>query len=202
MSPRYFKILSPDMKHKGFQFKEGLNELPENEPFNPDLNCGPGGFYFAKEEHIMEWYWLYVNIYQYHDEEEKATEYKLDTTPIIPLIAEVTLCKDSQLVEIEMENKLKTDKFILGKPYPITDYLIRCRFSPFEMTTPYFKRTTKQAEISTKQRIGNLQSEVITLQSEVRNLTFTAYTSSILAGIGGGLLLGGIGILLISKRYK
>lgn len=148
----------------------------------------------------MEWYDMYVNDFQYHDMKKYAEKTGNDTTPRIPLIAEVTLCEDSQLVE--METKLKTDKFILGKPYPITDYLIRCRFSPFEMTTPYFKRTTKQAEISTKQRIGNLQSEVITLQSEVRNLTFTAYTSSILAGIGGGLLLGGIGILLISKRYK
>jgi hypothetical protein len=200
MSPRYFKILSPDMKHNGFQFKEGLNELPENEPFNPDLNCGPGGFYFAKEEHIMEWYRLYVNYYQYHDMEEFKGRPDYDSTPIIPLIAEVTLCEDSQLVE--METKLKTDKFILGKPYPITDYLIRCRFSPETSTTPYFKRTTHKAEIDTKERIEDLQSEVITLQSEVRNLTFHAYTSSILAGIGGGLLLGGIGILLISKRYK
>ena len=160
-------------------------------PFDPDPTCNPGGFYFAKEEHIMEWYYLYVNPNQFHDEEEKANKFGFNTTPKIPLIAEVTLCEDSRVVE--METKLKTDKFILGKPYPITDYLVRCRFSdptdidPFRHVfyTPYFKRTTYSIE-------SDIHHKIINLQTEVRTYAFIAKSTTAVAGIALVLLLANI----------
>ena len=88
----FYKLLNPDFTHNGFVYKEGLNELPASEPFNPNPACGPGGLYCADESSIWKW----LRIYNYHRD---------------LLIAEVTLCPDSQVVS--MPDKYKTNKFIL-----------------------------------------------------------------------------------------
>jgi len=45
---KYYKIISEDHIHNGYEYKEGLNILGEG--FNPSGDCEPGGFYFARED--------------------------------------------------------------------------------------------------------------------------------------------------------
>jgi hypothetical protein len=88
----YYKILRSNLIHNGFVYKEGLNVLSEQ--FSYDIMCGPGGLYFTEDLYIFTWLTMY------------------DPRNINDIyIAEVELTNDSQIVR--MENKLKTDKFIL-----------------------------------------------------------------------------------------
>ena len=50
------KVLNNEEIHHGYQYKEGLNKLPEGEKFNDDetQSCAPGGFYFSNLENIHE----------------------------------------------------------------------------------------------------------------------------------------------------
>jgi hypothetical protein len=48
----YIKILSEDLKHNGFQYKEGLNV--DTIPFNPTGSCLPGGLYFTDEKYLLD----------------------------------------------------------------------------------------------------------------------------------------------------
>ena len=41
--------------HNGFQYKEGLNVLNNDEPFNSDPECGPGGLYCCFKEDFGMW---------------------------------------------------------------------------------------------------------------------------------------------------
>jgi hypothetical protein len=49
----YVKVLSNDLKHKGFQYKEGLNI--DTIPFNPTGTCKPGGLYFTAMENVFNY---------------------------------------------------------------------------------------------------------------------------------------------------
>lgn len=57
----YYKIMTKDQCHRGFQFKDGLNILPDNEVFAEKGDCVPGGFYFTNTQNI----WQYIEIGPY-----------------------------------------------------------------------------------------------------------------------------------------
>lgn len=50
---KFYKILSEDLKHHGFQYK--LGENIDILPFNPTYECTSGGLYFASLDHIFEY---------------------------------------------------------------------------------------------------------------------------------------------------
>ncbi len=51
----YYKIIGNNFG--SFPYKLGLNTLADNnEVFNPSQECGPGGLYFCKVEHIFKWF--------------------------------------------------------------------------------------------------------------------------------------------------
>ena len=101
--PAYVKLIRKDRTHNGLVLIEGLNSLKPGETFDPNRSCGPGGLYFCKEEDVGRWIGLY----------------KQD----LGFIATVTLCSDSTVITMEMDHKLKTDRFLLGVFQPIEDYL-------------------------------------------------------------------------------
>jgi len=51
----YYKAMYHDGKHHDFQYKDGLNCLPESEPFAEKGDCVKGGLYFAPAEHLHQW---------------------------------------------------------------------------------------------------------------------------------------------------
>lgn len=52
---KLYKILANDFKHYNYIYKEGLNELPTDEPFDPSGDCKAGGLYVTDEpEHWMQ----------------------------------------------------------------------------------------------------------------------------------------------------
>jgi hypothetical protein len=98
----YYKILRSDLTHNGFVYKEGLNILKE--PFFNDDFCGPGGLYFTDHHNMFKWLTLY------------------DPLSINDIyIAEVELLADSQIVK--MDDKFKTDKFILKNIQTFSNFL-------------------------------------------------------------------------------
>jgi hypothetical protein len=50
---RYVKILTKDLVHFNFQYKEGLNI--DTVPFNPTGSCQPGGLYFTTMENVFNY---------------------------------------------------------------------------------------------------------------------------------------------------
>lgn len=50
---QFYKILSEDMIHHGFQYKLGKNV--DILPFNPSGYCEPGGLYFTTFEHVFKY---------------------------------------------------------------------------------------------------------------------------------------------------
>ncbi len=91
----YVKLLCDDLNHNGFQYQEGLNICPD---FNFDEYNH--GFFFAKQEDIHKWFGIQPNLHW---------------------IVDVELLPDSQVVH--MDDKLKTDKFILKNKRPISEEL-------------------------------------------------------------------------------
>ena len=59
---KYYKITNKLEFHNGYQYKNGMNILPDI--FNDDENviCGAGGFYFTTAEHIHNFYYLGENV--------------------------------------------------------------------------------------------------------------------------------------------
>lgn len=99
-APRYYKVIRKNLIHFSQKYHEGLMELEE--PFNTDPTCGEGGLYFCEEKDLAYW------ITSYNNNE-------------LGFIAEITLCPDSRVVK--MKDKLKTDKFIVGRLQPIQEFL-------------------------------------------------------------------------------
>ena len=94
LNTKYFKILNKDRNHNGFQYKIGLNVLPQGE-FARTGSCVPGGFYYTTIENILEF-----------------IDYGID-------LFEVTIPEDAQIRKIS--NKWRTDKIILGNHYSLFD---------------------------------------------------------------------------------
>ena len=93
----YVKLTTENDTHNGYQYKEGLNCL--NGAFNNEKVCGSGGLYFCRKEDIGEW-----------------VEYN---NKLMHYIWDVELCEDSKIVD--MDDKLKTNKFILSNKRKIWD---------------------------------------------------------------------------------
>ena len=94
LSTRFFKIINKDRNHNGFQYKLGLNELPQGE-FARIGSCVAGGFYYTTFKHILE----FIN-------------YGVD-------LFEVTIPVDAQIRKDY--NKFRSDKIILGNHYSLFD---------------------------------------------------------------------------------
>lgn len=87
----FFKILRADLTHHGLTYREGLNVDPL--PFDPTEQCGPGGIYYADQEHIG-------SFTHYGD-----------------LIARVTLPPDARCVAVGPD-KFKADRVVLSDIKP------------------------------------------------------------------------------------
>lgn len=94
---RLYKILRTDLTHHGYTYKEGWNELPKDEKFNPSGDCQPGGFYITNRPED----WIAIG--------EK--------------MAEVTLPADAMIWTGKSysykSNAYKVNKLILGSIMPI-----------------------------------------------------------------------------------
>ena len=84
LSP-YVKLTTEDCIHNGYKYEEGLNVLNEK-------ICGNGGLYFCRKEDFVKWI-------DYSDK-------------IMYWIWDVVVPDDAKIVD--MNDKLKTDKFILS----------------------------------------------------------------------------------------
>ena len=87
----FYKITNKYENHNQFQYKTGLNILKQK--FEPNLDCGPGGLYFAEKIDILDWCNLGENIREVQ----------------IPVTAK--LCK--------LSKKYKADRIILLDKYPL-----------------------------------------------------------------------------------
>jgi len=87
----YVKLTTVDHRHGRMTYKEGLNCLPDNEPFRPHGTCEPGGLYFTFVKYIPEWLiyndkiMVYVwdvelddNCQVYIDEDKDKSKFKCD----------------------------------------------------------------------------------------------------------------------------
>jgi hypothetical protein len=83
--PKYIKVLSENLKHYNFIYKEGLNI--DHIPFNTDANCKSGGLYFTTIEHVYGFLLFGA------------------------LIADVEIPTDAKVVHLP--NKSKADKIII-----------------------------------------------------------------------------------------
>lgn len=55
------KWIRDNMRHGGFEYKEGLNV--NNEPFYPCGSCNDGGLYFTTSDVVMVWWRNYSHLY-------------------------------------------------------------------------------------------------------------------------------------------
>ena len=95
-SDKFFKILNKDRNHNGFQYKIGLNVLPQGEKFARIGSCVPGGFYYTTAKHIL-------NFLNYGED-----------------LFEIRIPANAQ---IRKDNgKWRTDKIILGNHYSLFDF--------------------------------------------------------------------------------
>ena len=87
---KYYKILSSDMTHHGFVYKEGLNI--DTKPFDETPNCG-GGLFFSNAQNILS----FVNYGK--------------------LIAEIEVPDGTKIVQVE--DKYKAHAIVLKNIRPI-----------------------------------------------------------------------------------
>jgi hypothetical protein len=95
---KYYKLLSANMRHYGFQYKEGLNV--DTQPFNPSGWCSHGGLYYTSHEHVDAW-----------------------CKPDWPLIADVTVPDDARVYAEPCGTKWKADKLVLSNIRPISEVI-------------------------------------------------------------------------------
>ena len=50
----FWRLTNENETHNDYQYKDGLNELPVNEKFNPSGSCEPGGLYFLGDT-VLQW---------------------------------------------------------------------------------------------------------------------------------------------------
>jgi hypothetical protein len=94
---KYYKMLTADMWHRGFQYKEGLNV--DHVPFNPSGVCRHGGLYYTSHKHLAEW-----------------------CSPGWPLIADVTVPVDAQVYAEPCGTKWKADQLVLSNIRPLRQF--------------------------------------------------------------------------------
>jgi hypothetical protein len=95
---KFYKVLSPDMNNRGFQYKLGLNVLEEKFNTN-DMECSDGGLYFCNLEDVVIWLSLYTN----------------------PLICKVDIPNNANV--IKLQRKYKTDCIILSNPVGLFEFM-------------------------------------------------------------------------------
>lgn len=96
--PRYYKMLTPEMVHHGFQYKAGLNI--DTVEWNPCGDCLPGGLYYTEFEHI-------------------GRNYQYGWT----LIADVTIPADAKTYEAPDQRKWKADRLELSNIRSLAGFL-------------------------------------------------------------------------------
>ena len=90
---QYIKVLTNDLKHRGYQWKIGLNELDPNEQFITENDCTPNALYVCEIKDFFKWINLYNNM---------------------AYVGYVTIPDDALITN--MEYKIKTNKVILHEP--------------------------------------------------------------------------------------
>lgn len=95
---QFYKLLSSNLRHLGFQYKEGLNI--NTEEFIPGGSCEPGGLYYTSHQWIGRWF-------------NRAW----------PLIADVTLPPDARIYPEPCGTKWKADRLVLSNIRPIEAFL-------------------------------------------------------------------------------
>ncbi len=88
----YFKITNIDEIHNGYSYGDGLNLLPEILD-----ETGTNGLYFTTIEYIPKYYYIGTNL------------------------REITVPSDSQIKIINMDDKYRANKIILGKKHSLFD---------------------------------------------------------------------------------
>jgi len=89
------KLVSANMINRGLQLKPGLNVDPI--PFSRKGDCVAGGLYYCDAQDVMHWDCLgYTHL------------------------CTVEVPEDAQTVKLS--NKYRSDKLILGPPYPIAEH--------------------------------------------------------------------------------
>ena len=89
---QYFRLTNEEERHRGFQYKDGLNV--DTNKFHPYGQCKQGGLYFFSREEI----WKYPSYIGGADK--------------VHWVREVTLPDDAE-VHLE-DGKRKADRFVLG----------------------------------------------------------------------------------------
>ena len=89
---QYFRLTNEEERHRGFQYKDGLNV--DTNKFHPYGQCKQGGLYFFSREEI----WKYDNY--------------VPIVHIVHWVREVTVPDDAK-VHLE-DGKRKADRFVLG----------------------------------------------------------------------------------------
>jgi len=95
----YYKVTSKMESHHGFQYKDGLNILIEKFNDNPQDSCVCGGFYFADQNHILE----FLNFGCW--------------------VREISIPPDAKVILDLNGDKWRTDRIILGKKYTVSEFL-------------------------------------------------------------------------------
>ena len=86
----FVKLTNKDCIHNGYEYREGINII--DEPFNNEKICDKGGLYFCRQKDFAKWI-------EYNDNH-------------MYWIWDVVILDDAKIVD--MDDKLKTDKFILS----------------------------------------------------------------------------------------
>lgn len=118
----YYKLTNLTEIHRGFAFKDGLNVLQE--PFNTDIKCAGGGFYFCHGKDMGNWF-FYTTKKKIN---EMGVEFQFCDEPMC-YIRKVIIPDDVRVVV--GTKKIKTNKFILGEKILIYNYILdlyKCRF--------------------------------------------------------------------------
>jgi hypothetical protein len=93
---KFVKITVANDIHRDFKYKTGENELPYNEPFNPEGQCSGGGFYFFEDQNVYSHVKFYFEDLYYRN-------------VVVP---------DDTLIYVE-NNKYKINKFELSDKQPL-----------------------------------------------------------------------------------
>jgi hypothetical protein len=95
---RFYKMLTANLCHNGFTYKDGLNV--DTLPFQPKGECMPGGLYYTTFEYLSIWY-----------------------MSCWPLIADVTVPDGARVYTEPCNTKWKADRIVLSNIRPLSEFL-------------------------------------------------------------------------------
>lgn len=107
---RFFRLTNDAECHRGYQYRDGVNQLPPNEKFNPSGYCEPGGLYFFTEAQLVK----YKNNVAAGHTLKWIRQVSFDHPDV----------RDARIYKNPDDEKYKCDKFFLGerKEFFIDDF--------------------------------------------------------------------------------